>query len=301
MKTNYSSQDVTQFLVDSFAAQPKTIRRLAEGHSSQVFGFTGTDCVEFVLRIRSDYNDLLADKFAYEQFASYLPIPEVIDIGSFGARDYYCVSRKVNGVTANLLSVSDFNIVLPEIKLTIAKTFSADISQFSSYGEIDPSTGKGAHKSWNAALANELEQLDTSVLVQSAKMIGLSEATVTTLIARFEQNLPFVSEVRSLLHGDPSNDNLFVDNGKVSGIIDWEQMAYGDWLRDFSRFSYWGIHDYGDTAEFAHQFCLDAKNINERTAVYWAILSLRNIEFAATQKSEKVTQWLIANANRVLV
>jgi aminoglycoside phosphotransferase (APT) family kinase protein len=297
MKTTYSTKDVGD-LLNKIQANTDviTIAAMAEGHSSQVFWFQMNDGDNYVFRIRASKKDLVADQYAYNHFSDTLPIPSFMQIGQFDDFSYYCITEYVRGDMLNTLNRVEFQRYLPVVRHALAKTFQVDISKTFGYGDVNFNTGNAQNSTWKESLENELLELDIGSLRQSAKNINLPHDMVDRFVKQFNDNLPYVSETRRLLHGDPGGDNVLVSNGEVVALLDWEQMAYGDWMRDFSRFSFWEENNYGDALVFANEFNLEPENIKERTAVYWAINALRNIEFADIQKSEKVAEWMRIHA-----
>ncbi len=300
MKTAYSITEVEHFLSRTHSGfVSDSVKQLVEGHTSQVFSFE-TSAGLYVIRIRDNKKDFEADIFAFQNFSEQLPIPEVFGTGTFDDVSFYAIAPYIDGDTLNTESSDAFTETLPNVKETIAKTFQSDISAFTGYGNPYFNTGNAVATTWKNALLNELEALGGAKLSFHATNIGLPEDSVAKLINQFKNNLPYVSEYRRLLHGDPGGDNMIINNGKVVALLDWEQMSYGDWLRDFSRFEFWSKNDYGDTGEFAAQYNLESEHLNERKAVYWAIHALRAIEFADVQGSEKVAKWMRSNIERIL-
>jgi aminoglycoside phosphotransferase (APT) family kinase protein len=297
MKTIYDIKEVSDFLNKlQIDADVTTITAMAEGHSSQVFRFQANDGDNYVFRIRASKKDLLADQYAYNHFSNILPIPPFVQIGQFDDFSYYCITEYIRGDMLNTLNRIDFQRHLPVVRHVLAKTFQTDISETSGYGDVDFSNGNAQSSTWKDSLENELLELDIDSLRQSARNINLPDGMVDQFLEQFNDNLSYVSETRRLLHGDPGGDNVLVNNEEVAALLDWEQMAYGDWMRDFSRFSFWEKNSYGDALVFANEFNLESENIMERTAVYWAINALRNIEFADIHKSEKVADWMRIHA-----
>lgn len=302
MKTTYNIKEVSDFLSKAeIDANSATITAMAEGHSSQVFRFQTNGGMIYIFRIRASKKDLLADKYAYNHFSNTLPIPSFVQIGQFDDISYYCVTKHIQGDMLNTLDETQFQQYLPVVRQVLARTFQTDISKTVGYGDVDFSTGNARSSTWKDYLKNELLDLDTNKLRQSARNIDLPDDMVDRFVKQFNDNLPYVSEIRRLVHGDPGGDNVLVDGGEVVALLDWEQMAYGDWMRDFSRFSFWEKNSYGDALEFANEFNLEPEAIEERTAVYWAINALRNIEFADVQKSEKVANWMQMHAKDKLI
>ena len=279
MKTNYTHQDMQCFLEKQMDIMPGCIEKLAEGETSQVVSFVRSDGQKLVLRIREHQKDLLADKYAYRQFGGNLPIPEFLEVGQFASDTYYCITVFANGVTAKSLSPDELAGVLPIIQDVLAKIYTMDVTSTQGYGYIDTATGNGPDPSWELSLIRERNLLGLDELRQHAMTIGLPDSTIDRLNGQFEDNLPYVSQVRRLLHGDPGHDNLLILEGKVSAVIDWEQMAYGDWVRDFSRFGSGGHGDYGDINVFGIKYGLETDNISERVAVYSAIRTMAQRKF----------------------
>jgi hygromycin-B 4-O-kinase len=291
MKTNYKLTDVERFLEARISIAANSLTQLSEGHSSQVICFTSGG-KQLVIRIRENEQDLIADKYASEHFSTSLPIPKFLEVGSYDDKAFYCISNFVEGVTVLSLGSDEFTRILPEILDTLAATFSVDITNTHGYGYINIITGEGRYPSYKAFLNSELELLGRENLYKHANKINIGAKLVDNLIMQFENNLRYVSEFRRLTHGDPGGDNMIVKNGEIKGIIDWEQMAYGDWMRDFSRFEFYGDDRYGDAASFAKKYKLETEDLERRKAVYWAISALRDIEFAVTQNNEQVARRL---------
>ncbi len=293
MKTTYGMKDVAGFLrKEQPRANTPTVVAMAEGHTSQVFRFQADDGNFYVFRIRASEKDLLADQYAYRNFSGVLPLPSFVRVGQFDSVSYYCITEYISGRMLDTLNEAEFRQYLPAVRQSLARTFQVDIAQTSGYGDVAFDTGNAQSPTWKAALKAELLALNVDNLRQNAKNIHLPDSTVDLFVKQFEDNLPYASEVRRLLHGDPAGNNMLVNNGKVVAVLDWEQMAYGDWMRDFSRFSFWGKKNYGDALEFANEFNLELENVREREALYWSIHALRAIEFADTRKNEKVAVWV---------
>ncbi len=94
---------------------------------------------------------------------------------------------------------------------------------------------------------------------------------------------------------------MLVENGKVTAVIDWAQIGYGDWMSDFSRLDFWAPGSYGDMRQFAATFGLEADNLAERKALYWSTNALWTIEFAHKANSKNVSKWLHDNILQKLV
>jgi len=301
MKTEYTPEDVRQFLQTTEHANPDSIEQLAEGHISQALGFETLNGNKFVIRIAPHRKDFQADKYAGDTFGHTLLVPKVIDIGEFGENAFYCISERATGIPSNILSQAEINMALPDIHQVFARIFQTDISTTSGYGEIDTKTGNAESNSWRTNLSGAIEGISVESYKESARYVGIDPALIDSLIEQFHRNLPYASETRRLFHGDLGFDNLLIDNGKVSAVIDWAQMGYGDWMRDFARLNFWRQGRYGDTEEFAKKYDLEAEHIKERTALYYAVNALLTIDFSYQHKNNTTSEWLRDHVAKKLI
>jgi hygromycin-B 4-O-kinase len=290
MKTQFNMQKVTQFLEDVEQAEPQTIHPLIEGHISQAFSFEAAQN-KYVLRLSETDADFKADQFAFDHFGQGLPVPKVSEIGKFSSSAYYCVTNFVDGKGSNTLSSDEVARTLPSIWQALGSTFTTDISFSQGYGDLDIMSGNGSSDSWHEHIL-KLEREGVDSFKRNATSVGLNPELIDKFFEQYRANLPFASETRRLLHGDPAFDNMLIDEDKVVAVIDWAQLGYGDWMSDFARLDFWWPGRYGDKEEFAKSFGLEDDHINERQALYWATNALWTIEFADKAKSESVTQWL---------
>lgn len=78
-----------------------------------------------------------------------------------------------------------------------------------------------------------------------AKLRSYSSETKTLLdeamkLAEGTENLPLPNN--DIVHGDFSYHQVMVKDGKITGIIDWQEAGCGDWLIDLTRLIY-SLHD----------------------------------------------------------
>lgn len=290
MKTSYTQEVVGQFLKTK-EQSADSIDRLVEGHISQAFSFENKTG-KFVLRIAPKVDDFLVDKYASDTYGENLLIPKVLEIGDFQEGSYYCISKFALGKTVSSMENAEVEAVLPAIHDALARIYTIDVSSTQGYGHIDPKTGNAADKTWHDSIRDDIEKHGVEKYRENAKNIGLSPALIDDFYNQFTASLPYASETRRLFHGDPAFDNMLIDDGKVTAMIDWPQMGYGDWMSDFSRLDFWWPGRYGDAGEFAAKYNLEDEHLAERKALYWATNALWTIEFADRFQNESTTAWL---------
>lgn len=301
MKTTYSQENIRTFLASREDARPTSIVRLTEGHTSQVFGFETNAGKKLVLRVSAHEADFAADEYAANVFGRSLMVPDVVEIGRYDGKSFYCISEMANGQTTNLLTAAELAKALPVIRQSLADIFMFDVSSTQGYGSIDVKTGNARHGSWHAALSDKIESTGDEAFRANAVKLGLRAELVEAFFAQFRHNLTYASETRRLLHGDPAFDNMLVDGDKVTAVIDWAQMGYGDWVSDFARLDFWWPDRYGDIKSFASEYGFDDDHLDERVALYYATNALWTIEFADRAKSAKVRAWLKKHLKNKLV
>jgi len=301
MKTEYTQNDVRQFLETTEKANPRSIKQLKEGHNSQALSFETIEGEKLILRISAKEDDFLADKYAFEHFGEELLVPRVVEIGHFGKDSYYCITELAEGKISNALTQEEMPDALPSIHDAFAKIFEMDVSGTAGYGHIDLKTSNAVHTTWKVALTADLEDLGVEALKENARNIDLDPVLIDKFVVQFNDNLPYASEIRRLVHGDLGFDNLLLNNNEVTAVIDWARMEYGDWMLDFAKLDFWWPDRFGDSKEFAEKYGLDGDNIHERIALYWALTALDTIRFADKSKNEKIAGWLHEHVSKKLV
>jgi aminoglycoside phosphotransferase (APT) family kinase protein len=94
---------------------------------------------------------------------------------------------------------------------------------------------------------------------------------------------------------------MLVNRGKVTAVIDWAQMGYGDWMSDFARLDFWHPERHGNAMIFALRYGLDNDRIAQRKALYWATNALWTVEFADKTNNAGVSAWLKENLHKKLL
>jgi hygromycin-B 4-O-kinase len=291
MKTAHSTEKIHEFLAKQHAVHA-SIKQLAEGHIAQALYFENAQGDKLVLRIAPKDEDFLRDQYAFEKFGHMLPIPRVREIGAFDDSSFFCISDYVDGEPSNSIKQAVIDTTQDEILSIYAKLFTIDISGTSSYGPLDVTTGDGECTTWRQRLLGEVSHLDVDIFQTHAKNIGINKTLVDKLIHQVKDNLDAAPETRWLIHGDLGFDNMLIRDGKVTALLDWANVGYGDWMYDFSKFNFWWPGRHGDKHKFAATYNLDDKSLEQREALYWATTALGTIRFADTFRNDSTAKWL---------
>jgi len=293
VKTTYTLEAVEKFLKNKAGDKGKSVRNLVEGNISQAFSFKTEQNETLVLRIAPQANDFLCDRYAFEALGTRLPIPRVREIGNFDSTSYFCISDFVEGKPSNALGPAAINAIQPEILRTCGKVFTTDISATSGYGPVEITSGNGKFATWQESIQSELDYSKPFHL--HASNINLDAALVDALVEQVRVNSPFASEQRYLLHKDFGFDNILIHEEKVVAVIDWACISYGDWMYDYAKSDFWWPGYQDDKHKFAAEYELDNQNLNQREALYWAVIALSAISFADKFQNQDVAKWLQDN------
>lgn len=102
---------------------------------------------------------------------------------------------------------------------------------------------------------------------------------------------------RDIVHGDFSYHQAMVENGNITGIIDWQEAGCGDWLIDLTRLMY-SLHDRSELAapvveEVEHE---DPRKIR----LYTAYTVLEMVSWPVYRHSWEVSSGAINKARSAL-
>jgi hypothetical protein len=214
-------------------ATPTRVAPLADqGTQHALFRLTLPDGKDVIARVNCDNTGrncpLLLDTWASSRLrAAGLPALEVYAVD---------LSRRWLPFDCELLeaargvSLRDFDHDDDTLSplLTRLGTFLAGVHRIDAdgYGLLVPDqAARGACPSWPVYLNNHLDRhlavcLDTN---------AISPTECATIRRLFDDRLPGLADVAPrLLHGDAGNHNVFVADGEVSCLIDWEDAVAGD-------------------------------------------------------------------------
>jgi hypothetical protein len=163
-----------------------------------------------------------------------------------------------------------------------------------------PVGGWGAPASWITARLVELNELQAGravdddaswpqAAVESVEA-GFSDYCVVATLERHsdesrellrrcrhvvERYAGAIGERRDVVHWDYTLDNVLVDGGRVTGVVDWGGTRSGDRLFDLATLVYYGHGELGDVERYV------VERIGEEgLAVYFAHLAVRQSDWS---------------------
>jgi hygromycin-B 4-O-kinase len=91
--------------------------------------------------------------------------------------------------------------------------------------------GHASKDSWGEfILDNRYAYMDDSIFIYTL----LERELVERICSKIEQLAPFLPEDLHLVHGDVQLKNIISDGITVTGVVDWGESLYGDFLYDIA-------------------------------------------------------------------
>jgi hygromycin-B 4-O-kinase len=278
---NIEEKDVGEFLNTIQYRKVDDIKLLAGGKHSEAFSFR-TEGDEKVIRFNETDFGFKKDKYAYENYSKHIFIPKILEIGTY--KDiFYSVSEKINGHSVreeynenNFTSLKLQFDVIEEIASIPLPTESQGC------GEWDPVSLAAPHTTLSEVITS-LTEGDAHFNWNTLQDVeGFELPFFNTLKDKITNLLLYSENVRELRHGDFGNENILIENGQISGIIDWHKASYDDHLFDVGRVVLY-CPDRNATSKAALDYYKDSnhKNYKERILLGVYITMLVNYGFAS--------------------
>lgn len=206
--------------------QHSSLRQLEEGEESRTFAF---DCPEgaFVLRANADARGFHKDRLAFELLNSErIPVPEVLVLEDLGDGTHVCVSRRLAGVTLQALPAGGAYGYGPALAGLLNALANVDAEKLD---RLANETDGGTWPDFVTAIAD----YDWSHC--PGEHAGLIERMIGSVLRRAAR----LSQDRGVVHGDFGSNNVLVEDGRVTGLIDWSEARTGAPLYDLANILFW--------------------------------------------------------------
>lgn len=269
------------------------------GQVARTFAFRAGE-QEYILRFNDA--DHMPISFAKEAYLSQMitspqiPIPQVVQVGRWQDL-HFAISHKVPGKMAMHFPVQEVEQLLPTIIATLYAIHRVDVSQSKNYGIFDEQ-GVGLFPDWRSSLAcvkEEAEDWD-----YYGKWHHLFEDTFLErdlfddLFQRMMRLLDFCpAEEHYLVHGNYSVRNILAHEGKISGVIDWLDAQYGDFVYDIAGLDFWipGLSIRKHCLHYYQEHQVAIPFYEERVLCYQCYTGLDAMRFFAKKGDYQAYQW----------
>lgn len=290
-KTQIDQRTVLRFLQREFN-NIISLNLLEGGEMSRPFSFKVND-EEFVIRIDTEMRTFEKDKYAFKHFVSdKIPIPEMIKSGKLNKRYFYAITKKVKGKTLDRLSENEVRKVLSQIIQILDAIHKISISNCLGYGDWD-SRGYASFKTWKEYLLsiNDQEWFKWNTLFLKSFM---EKEVFDRTYEQIKKLVNYCPEERYLVHGDYGFNNVVTDGRKITGVLDWGESKYGDFLYDVAWLGFW-TRDIDYEKEFYRHYQKKGSDIpyyEERLLCYKLHLGLGALHFSVMSNQEKSYKWV---------
>lgn len=227
--------DVHIFLKKNYNQEIRGLTLLSGGKHSLAYEYTVNE-TKYVIRFNQSDRGFLKDKYAYETFkTNEVLIPKIFSIGEYAAGAYYCISELVEGTTPkDQYKSRDFSSLSLQLEMTEHIKDLKIPKEYSGYDELEIGTDT-RFTTLESYLMNIYTSRDIFNWDELRKLPFFDQSFVDYLVSKVQEFSKFSENVREVLHGDFGNDNIFVKDGKVTGIIDWERLRFADHFLDVGR------------------------------------------------------------------
>ncbi len=268
IKTHISGEKVLEILKEKFDPDIKSVLSLMGGEMSQAFSFVSKE-THFVIRFYKESTSFRKDKYAHDHFASsQVPIPKTHKIGRLDDNSlYYSITDKVKGKNLDQLDqTTREKLILQEIEILHA-LHSSNIKQ-KGYGWWDQN-GYAKYSSWQENLHAKKEHVDSDFFKVN-KQFAPEKKDIEIVYKKMLELIPKMPNVRFLVHADYGMSNLISDGEKITGVLDFGNSMYGDFLYDVAWMDFWlsGMHYKEKFQKFYEIKKIDVPDFETRILCY---------------------------------
>ena len=284
-------------LSEHFAAPVERLEAVSGGQIAQTFSFAAGG-QEYIVRFNTSHMgaNFAKEAYIYERFASPLiPIAPIVHVGRF--QDLlYAISHKLPGRTLTTLSLDESVALLPALMQTLDAIHACDVSETAGWGTFGDD-GVGLFSGWRASLAiiNQ-EEADWDFYGKWHALFDttfLERDLFERVYDRMADLLRYCPEERSLIHGNFGFGNALAEDGHISGVLDWIDAKYGDFVYDVAWLDFWAP-ELDFRARFAAHYAGLGPHIphyDERMLCYAAYIGLDALRFFAKTANSGAYQW----------
>ncbi len=154
----------------------------------------------------------------------------------------YTISQKMPGRGLQSLTKAEYIAALPSLIETLFAIHQTNVQDWRHYGWIGDD-GEGRFPTWQSFIGrvSEEERPDGfygqwHTLFQTT---FLERDFFEQVYQRMMDLLQFCPPERWLVHGEYGYNNVLVENGRVTAVLDWTDAMYGDFVYDIAAMDFW--------------------------------------------------------------
>lgn len=205
---------------------------ITEGRQSQAFGCRRADR-QLVVRVNRGTAGFHKDRWAANRLETVVPVPEVLHIGRIDDDHHFCVTERLPGTIVQDHDETALQTLAGPVAATLGAIAAVDVGDIAGFGDFDPVTGTARCDSWAAHVGHSARH------DWDEHAGALDVATARRLTDWLRAAAARLPDVHELVHGDFGGDNVLVESGRVSAVLDWEAAVIGDRWYDVARMLFW--------------------------------------------------------------
>ena len=278
IKTKISEDKTLEFLKNSFDPNVQSINFLNGGEMSQAFSFLSKDR-HLVIRFYKESMSFKKDKYAYDHFNSAtVPIPQTIELGRVDDTLSFSITTMIKGKILDEWDTQTRHALLP-LEIDVLDSLHHSKVEDDKYGWWDDE-GHAAYASWQENLYAKKEHVDGDFFKTNKQHVREKE-DIEIVFKKMTELIPKMPNLHYLIHADYGGNNLMSDGKKITGVLDFGNSSYGDFLYDVAWLDFWWNElDY--KKEFYNYYAkkgVDLTDFEERILCYQLHMGLGILGF----------------------
>ncbi|WP_099205413.1 phosphotransferase family protein [Scatolibacter rhodanostii] len=272
---NLQSQSALESMVKQAFPNKKLthIQELTEGFFNIAYAVSFEDGSQSVLKIAPHPDttvmtyekhimatEVACMKIVVEKSAVPLPKVQFSDFSCTICNAPYFFMEKIEGKSLSMqkdgLNADKLNEIYREAG-KLNKQINAITNSFFGY----PSQAEFPGDNWHSVFTKMLK-----AMVHNAKKVEIKlPIPLDELFGMLEKHKLVLEEVKTpqLVHWDIWDGNIFIKDGKITGIIDWERCLWGDVLMEV------GFRSYAQSADFLSGYGTHKFTLSEQKRILW--------------------------------
>ncbi len=273
-KNKQNEETISKMVEKHFAPfQMKSYQELTEGYFSMAYEICLNNEKKVILKIAPlketrvmtcekniMFSEVEAMKIAKK--TGKIPVPDVIvyDDSCTICQSPYFFMEKLDGGSLNMQKNSLSEDQIANIYIEVGD-INRRINQISCPCFGYPGQPEFQGDEWHSVFQ---KMLDAGICDAQNGNVDL-KIPISTLKERLKKDKDIFDEVTEpkLVHWDCWDGNIFVENGSVTGIIDWERSLWGDPLMEV------GFRTYSDNSSFLKGYGIDSLTENQQRRALW--------------------------------
>lgn len=306
-KTKLTREQIAKMTEKAFYEELKEYRELGEGFFNSAYLVTTESGKEYVLKVapppeakvlRYEKGIMIAETMAMKMaLGKALPVPEMLyfDLSRTVCPSRYFFMRKLDGS-----SVESQKSALDKVQLALIEREAGSIN-----AKLNMITGTNfgslfdkerQFPDWFSAFSAMLNDLLTDAEEIGAD-VPISKEQINSMLISDKE---IFNEVKTpvLIHWDIWNGNIFAQNGKITGIIDFERAIFADRLMEN------GFRSCNENDNFLTGYGIDRFTNSEERRIAWYDLYLGIVmvteHFFRKYTDSSLHDWALGNIKSAL-